>query len=269
VYNRTAMKLVFHEDFLQSDYATDPAASPGRLDGIMRTVRGDLGFYQIVRPEPAGESDLFRAHDGAHVLQIKRNRVLYEMAALAAGGAIKAALLAWGGHPAFAVIRPPGHHASAAYCWGFCFFNNVSVSLLRLFSEKKIQSAFVLDFDLHTGDGNIDILQGRRDGFRVSILNPRSNERRRYLSEVESHLQKLSEADIFVASAGFDQGIDDWGKLLLPQDYRRLGELMAEHSERVCRGRRYALLEGGYNHDVLGDNLDAFCRGFAGGSERP
>jgi acetoin utilization deacetylase AcuC-like enzyme len=262
------MKLVFHQKYLESDYALDPAAAPGRLEGIMETVRRDPGFYQIIRPEAATEDDLFRAHDGAHVLQIKRNRILYQMAALAAGGAILAAQQAWEGHPAFAVIRPPGHHASASYCWGFCYFNNVAVSLLRLFAEKKIGSAFLLDFDLHTGDGNIDILQGRRDGFRVSILNPRSNRRQPYLSEVESYMSKLGEADIFVASAGFDQAIDDWGNLLHPEDYRRLGELMAEFAGKLCRGRRYALLEGGYNHEVLGANLDAFCRGFTGGSER-
>ena len=256
------MELVFHEKYLQSDYATDPAAAPGRLDGILQTLRSDPGFYQIAKPEAAAESDLYRAHDQAHVLQIKRDRKLYEMAALAAGGAITAAELAWQGRPAFAVIRPPGHHASTGHCWGFCFFNNVAVSLLKLFAEGKIGSAFLLDFDLHTGDGNIDILQGRRDGFQVSILNPGANRRQRYLDEVESYLRKLERADIFVASAGFDQGIDDWGKLLYPEDYRRLGELMAAYSKDLCRGRRYALLEGGYNHHALDGNLDAFCRGF-------
>ena len=68
--------------------------------------------------------------------------------------------------------------------------------------------------------------------------------------------------DIFVASAGFDQGYEDWGNLLYPEDYTVLGRLMKEYSEKLCSGRRYALLEGGYNHDVLGINVDAFCEGF-------
>ena len=75
-------------------------------------------------------------------------------------------------------------------------------------------------------------------------------------------MKELPEVDIFVASAGFDQGIEDWGHLLYPEDYQELGRLMKEYSEGICNGRRYALLEGGYNHDVLGINVNAFCKGF-------
>ncbi|MBA7712411.1 hypothetical protein ES703_121385 [subsurface metagenome] len=83
-----------------------------------------------------------------------------------------------------------------------------------------------------------------------------------YIKEVEDYMDNLKDIDIFVASAGFDQGIEDWGHLLYPEDYTKLGSLMKEYSERLCDGWRYALLEGGYNHDVLGKNADAFCQGF-------
>lgn len=257
------MKIIFHEKYYDSDYAGDPAAAPGRLDGIMEILSGNRGRYEIIRPEPAAEEDILRAHGGHHYQQIKSNRRLYELASLAAGGAILAAERAYGGHPSFAVIRPPGHHASADSCWGFCFFNNISISLLRLRAEGKINSAFILDFDLHTGDGNINILENRRDGFKVSILNPMSHDRAGYIKEVKEYLEDLKNIDIFVAAAGFDQGIDDWGNLLYPEDYEELGRLMKEYSEKLCGGRRYAVLEGGYNHDVIGINVDAFCRGFA------
>src|SRR4030042_5263759 len=98
---------------------------------------------------------------------------------------------AYMGNPSFAVIRPPGHHASADSSWGFCYFNNISISLLRLYNDGKIKSAFVLDFDLHTGDGNINILKGRSDGFRVSILNPMAHERDEYIREVEEYMRDL------------------------------------------------------------------------------
>ncbi|HOT46013.1 MAG TPA: histone deacetylase family protein [Spirochaetota bacterium] len=257
------MKIVFHEKYYNSEYAGDPAAAPGRLDGIMEIISGNRERYEVIRPEPALEEDILRAHTGSHVQRIQGNRLLYEMSLLAAGGAILAAERAYGGNPSFAVIRPPGHHASADSCWGFCFFNNISVSLLRLWAEGKIKSAFVLDFDLHTGDGNINILLNRRDGFKVSILNPMSHDRGDYLREVREYMDDLKNIDIFVASAGFDQGIDDWGNLLYPEDYTELGRLMGEYSEKLCGGRRYALLEGGYNHDILGINVDAFCKGFA------
>jgi acetoin utilization deacetylase AcuC-like enzyme len=239
----------------------DPAASSGRIESIMNILENKKDFEFIV-PNPATKEDILRAHGERHYRYIENNSLLYELAALAAGGAILAAEEASKGNPTFAVIRPPGHHASADSCWGFCFFNNMSICLLKLFSEKKIQSAFILDFDLHTGDGNINILKHRNDGFKVKILNPMSSGRANYIKEVENYMQKLEDIDIFAASAGFDQGIEDWGHLLYPEDYTELGSLMKEYSKKLCNGRRFAIFEGGYNHDVLGKNVNAFCQGF-------
>jgi len=254
------MKIVFHEKYYNSNYAMDPAASAGRLEGIMNTLSSNPK-NKILTPVPALKEDILRAHTERHYNYVKREPLLYELAALAAGGAILAAEEAYKGDPNFAVIRPPGHHASADSCWGFCYFNNISISLLKLFSEKKIKSAFVLDFDLHTGDGNINILQHRNNDFRVKILNPDASGRTAYMKEVEEYMKELSNIDIFVASAGFDQGIEDWGHLLHPEDYFELGNLMKEYSTKLCKGRRYALLEGGYNHMVLPKNVESFCNG--------
>ncbi|MHA1932018.1 MAG: histone deacetylase family protein [Promethearchaeota archaeon] len=255
------MKIIFHERYFNSNYARDPAAEPGRLEGIVDLLLKRKNF-EFIEPEPAKKKDILRAHSETHYRDIKRESLLFELAALAAGGSILAAEEAFKGNPTFAVIRPPGHHASADSCWGFCYFNNISVSLLKLFSEGKISSAFVLDFDLHTGDGNINILKNRSDGFKVKILNPNSSGNVNYIKEVENYMQNLKDIDIFVASAGFDQGIEDWGHLLYPEDYIELGRLMKEYSEKLCKGRRYALLEGGYNHNVLPKNVDSFCQGF-------
>lgn len=257
------MKIIFHQRYFNSEYALDPAAKSGRLDKIIEIINQNRDFYEMVEPGPAKDSDILRAHGKAHLENIRQDPLLFELSALAAGGSIMAAEEAFAGEPTFAVIRPPGHHASAGSCWGFCYFNNISISLLKLFSDKKIKSAFVLDFDLHTGDGNLNILENRQDAFTVSILNPMSSDRFEYLEEVESYMKELVDIDIFVASAGFDQGIKDWGQLLHPEDYTELGRLMKVYSEKICDGRRYALLEGGYNHDVLGVNVDAFCMGFA------
>jgi len=255
------MKIIFHERYYNSEYAWDPAASPGRLEGIMDILRRN-DEYEIITPKLATEEDILRAHSKRHIQNIKRDELLFELSSLAAGGAISAAQEGYNGNPTFAVIRPPGHHASADSCWGFCYFNNISISLLKLYSEGKIKSAFVLDFDLHTGDGNINILTNRDDDFKVKILNPDSSGRTGYIKEVKSYMENLKDIDIFIASAGFDQGIDDWGHLLYPEDYFELGKLMKIYSEKLCKGGRYALLEGGYNHNVLPKNVDSFCQGF-------
>ncbi|MBY9014630.1 MAG: histone deacetylase family protein [Candidatus Lokiarchaeota archaeon] len=255
------MKIVFHERYYNSNYAMDPAAAPGRLEGIINVLSINQEFDFVI-PNPATTEDILRAHSERHYNYIHRDSLLFELASLAAGGAILAAEEAYKGNPIFAVIRPPGHHASSDSCWGFCYFNNISVSLLKLYSEGKIKSAFVLDFDLHTGDGNINILTFRNDDFRAKILNPDSSGRTGYIKEVQTYMEELDNIDIFVASAGFDQGIEDWGHLLYPEDYLELGKLMKKYSEKLCEGRRYALLEGGYNHEVLPKNVNSFCQGF-------
>src|SRR4030042_1038407 len=147
------MKIVFHEKYYNSEYAWDPAAASGRLNGIMEIIKENPKDYEIIEPEPCLDEDILRAHSERHLKYLKNDPLLYEISSLAAGGAIFAAQEAYNNNPTFAVIRPPGHHASADSCWGFCYLNNMSISLLRLWAEGKIKSAFVLDFDLHTGDG--------------------------------------------------------------------------------------------------------------------
>ena len=256
------MKIIFHEKFYNSRYAGDPAAAPGRLESIMDYLLSKGDAYEILSPVAATEEDILRAHTKEHFEEIKREKLLYEMSALAAGGAILCAQEAYKGTPSFAVIRPPGHHASASSCWGFCFFNNMSVSLLKLFSEKKIQTAFILDFDLHYGDGNVNILERKKDSFYVDIHNPDASSRSSYIQNVEDHMKRLKNIDIFAASAGFDQGINDWGRLLNAEDYQTIGALMKKYSKKLCNGRRYAIFEGGYYHPDLGKHVDAFCSGF-------
>jgi len=258
------MKIIFHKKYFNSRYADDPAASPGRLESIMTYISQQEGAYEIIEPSPAGTEDILRAHTKAHFDRIKSDPLLFDISSLAAGGAIMSAQEAYNGNPAFAVIRPPGHHASSNACWGFCFFNNMSISLLKLFAENKIKSAFILDFDLHFGDGNVNILENRNDSFRVNILNPDAANRSTYIDDVEQHMKQLRDIDIFAASAGFDQGVKDWGGLLHAQDYKTLGELMKYYSEKLCNGRRYAIFEGGYYHPDLGKHVHAFCCGFRG-----
>jgi len=254
------MKIVFHEKYLEY-YTHDPAAEAGRLEPIIEELRGKAG-YEFVQPEPASEEDILRAHTLGHLQDIKYDTKVHEMALLAAGGAIKAAELGWTGEPAFAAIRPPGHHASSDSCWGFCFYNNISVSLLSLVAREKIKSAFVLDFDLHTGDGNINILGQKRDLIRTKILNPRSDLELNYIDEIAQEFDRAGEFDIIVASAGFDEYEKDWGHKLSTRAYEKIGKLMRKFSDEKTQGRRYALLEGGYYFQDLGKNVFAFCEGF-------
>jgi acetoin utilization deacetylase AcuC-like enzyme len=251
------MNIIFHQAFYDV-YDSDPAAAPGRMEPIIEELE-KYPHYKFITPDPADGEDLLRAHSPEHVESIRRSPVIYNMGILAAGGAIKAAELAFDGNPSFGCIRPPGHHASSDSCWGFCFFNNMAVSLLKLKEDGKIKSAFVLDFDLHQGDGNINILSSR-DGFK--ILNPPGTNEKEYLLEIKTVLEGAGDYDIIAASAGFDEYVKDWGGKLSTRAYQEIGTMMKAFSEKHCRGRRYALLEGGYYYDDLGINIHAFCDGF-------
>lgn len=244
------MDVYFHENFYEV-YAPDPAAAAGRMEAIVEAIAPHVDFQTI---SAASHADLLAAHTAGHIERIRRQG-RYEIAALAAGGAIQAAIAGMQA-PSFALIRPPGHHASADSCWGFCFFNNMAVSLLHLYARGLIERAFVLDFDLHTGDGNVNILGLKR---WVEILNPDAYDRSAYLRQVESALLGV-DADVIAVSAGFDHHVRDWGGLLATDDYRTMGAWVAEAARRNRAGC-FGVLEGGYNDDVLGESVLAFLEG--------
>ncbi|MFX1449657.1 MAG: histone deacetylase family protein, partial [Promethearchaeota archaeon] len=123
-------------------------------------------------------------------------------------------------------------------------------------------SAFVLDFDLHTGDGNINILGMHRSVLKSEILNPISYSEAEYLKEIENKFAGEGKYDIITASAGFDEYVLDWGGKLSTEAYKKIGKMMKDFSEDKCQGRRYALLEGGYYFEDLGKNVFSFCEGF-------
>jgi len=249
------MKIVYHQRY-QEVYASDPAAKAGRIESILSEVSP---HFELVTPEPASIDDIKLIHTNWHIADIQRMRETYEVALLAAGGAIKAAELAINGEPAFGLIRPPGHHASPDSCWGFCFFNNVAISIAKLRVEGKINRAVILDFDLHFGDGTDNIFSRVPE---VVYHHPEGRNRQDFVDGIARYLDK-QRADIIAVSAGFDRHVDDWGGLLTTEDYQTIGKLVKEFSEKVCQGRRYGVLEGGYNHDVLGRNVRAFLDGIS------
>lgn len=250
------MKVIFHRAYTQV-YAHDPAAEPGRMEAICRALEG---AYEFDEPAAATDADLKLCHTNSHIQYVKQhNPSAYSTGKLAVGGAIKAAELAHDGEPTFGLIRPPGHHASSNSCWGFCYFNNMAISIKRLLKEGKIKSAVIVDIDLHYGDGTANILKGSPE---VSYFHPEGYGREEFMKRLSRDLEEASSYDIIALSAGFDRHESDWGRMLKTEDYRRIGELVKAHSLQNCNGRRYGLLEGGYNHDVLGANVRALLEGF-------
>ena len=130
---------------------------------------------------------------------------------------------------------------------------------LAKMSEEKIKSALILDFDLHFGDGTSNTFTGSSS---VSYFHPEATHRNEFLEEVKRCLETKRPYDIIAVSAGFDRHEEDWGGLLKTEDYYTVGDWAKETSLAHCQGRRFGVLEGGYNHSVLGRNVTSFLQGF-------
>lgn len=235
------MKIIYQDDFKDSTYASNPAASAGRIGSILEELEKH-SEYEFVESKTADLEDLKLIHTKSHIEKIKRrSELLFRMAKLAAGGSIRAAEISYEGEPTFALIRPPGHHASPNSAWGFCYFNNMGIAIERLRKDNKLDSAYILDFDLHTGDGNINSLESKSG---IKILNPRSGEREEYLQEIRQDLEESSGYDIVGVSAGFDEHVEDWGGKLTTEDYQEIGKQVKKFAKKECQGRRFAILEG-------------------------
>jgi acetoin utilization deacetylase AcuC-like enzyme len=254
------MKIVYSKKFANR-YTANPVENPdrSRLPAELLRMEG----YDLVVPFPASIYDIRRVHGREHI-ELVRAKGLYDAAALAAGGAIFAAELSMIGEPAFALIRPPGHHASANRAWGMCFFNNMAIAINKI--RPKAKRVLIIDIDLHFGDGTVSIFRGDHD---IKVVNPGSVDINfDYLSlDVQGYLKQVEAAfqgfdyDLIGVSAGFDTYIKDWGGLLDTGDYETIGNLIAKGSQK-CQGRRFAVLEGGYHSD-LGLNIKSFIKGFA------
>ncbi len=245
------MKIVFHEKY-KLVYTYAPASKAGRIENILEALKG----YEFIQPEPAAEDDLLLVHTKSLIDSVKGDELVFEVASLAAGGAIKAAELALS-EPSFGLIRPPGHHAGRDFNGGFCFFSNMAIAITKLMQQKKINKALIVDIDLHYGNGTYDVLGSNEN---VIFVNMVCQERQKYLAELKERLEKAKNYDIIGVSAGFDTYEKDWGRSLKTEDYNTIGSMIKE-TAKSRKGRRFALLEGGYYLPHLGKNVKSFLKG--------
>ena len=253
--------IYFHEDFLES-YAADPAASPGRLDPALNELRAK---YPFQRPSQASDETVLRVHTPRHLRRVaSAGEKLYHTALLSLGAVREASQSALERETAFALCRPPGHHAGKDYSWGFCYFNNIAASVAELLVNEQAQHAVIVDFDLHYGDGTADIFQGQSN---VDFWHSRQSHPPDFIHSLQSFLEGKS-ADVLAVSAGFDRHEDDWGSMLSTEDYRKIGSILGEFAENCCGGRVFAALEGGYNPSTLAKSIQAFLIGMEEGKEQ-
>ena len=244
-------QLIFHEKFY-NEYTFDPAAKLGRMESIIK----EFSDFEVLTPSLALEDDILLVHTEDHLVRVRNDLdEAYSIALLSVGGALLAADYALKHQPMFAVIRPPGHHASPDGFWGFCYFNNLAIAV----RHAALKNTIIIDFDLHFGDGSSNTFVNDHEVNYYSCEGATSES---LISNMEKFLSQQKDVDLLAVSAGFDRHLDDWGGLLSTEDFFTIGKILKSFDENKCANRRFACLEGGYNHNVLGKNVRAFIDGF-------
>jgi acetoin utilization deacetylase AcuC-like enzyme len=209
----------------------------------------------------------------------------YSAALASANCALSAAeLIVSGEHVAFALCRPPGHHAGKDYAGGYCFINNAAVAANQLSSKGKVA---LLDIDYHCGNGTQDIFYERDDvltisihadpnfeyphywgyadetgagagtGFHKNFPLEKGTDDARYLMTLEEALSLVRkfEPNHLVVSAGMDIYAEDpLGTIKVTTDgIRRIGKQIA-----LLDLPTVIIMEGGYANEVLGKNVVTF-----------
>ncbi|NVK38536.1 MAG: histone deacetylase family protein [Gammaproteobacteria bacterium] len=210
----------------------------------------------------------------------------------AAGSGIQAIDLVTSGQyqNAFCAIRPPGHHAEPNKTMGFCFVNNVALAAQYALSKANINKVLIFDFDVHQGNGTIEIFKDRDDVMVISsfqhpyypnshwniksenIINipieaeTASTQFRRLVEPKVIKAASMFKPDLILISAGFDAHTDDpMGELdLIEDDYYWLTKLTMSLAKDHSQGRIISMLEGGYNLEALANSAHEHVRALTG-----
>jgi len=274
------MKLIYNKIFLEHDTGNHPE-NKERLKY----------FYDLKDSEiKNGEEFIELVHSKDYINQIKEcssngisidpdtilSKRSYEVSCYAVGASIKAAE-----EEGFALVRPPGHHACYNRAMGFCIFNNMAIVVKHLVNQGK--KVFVLDFDLHHGNGTQSILENEKNAFYFSLhqspLYPGTGlmSGKNYINiplkvgtEDEEYIKVLNgrlipalerfNPDVIGVSAGFDSYIKDY-RYMNPMGGFRLTRKSYEEIDKITkRHKRFFLLEGGYNPLSIKEGVEVFIR---------
>ncbi len=231
------------------------------------------------------------------------SRESYQTALLAAGGVLTAvqAVIDGDANNAFAIVRPPGHHALPNRAMGFCFFNNLAIAANWLVKVRGLKRVMIVDWDVHHGNGTQEMFYespevlytsihqfphypgtgslheigyGPGTGYTINMPMPAEFGDAEYLRVFDRLIMPMGRhfrPEFILVSAGFDCHFRD------PLAQMRVSELgfaaMARRVNRLaaecCGGKMVAALEGGYDLEAIADSGRAVIEEFGRDADEP
>lgn len=260
-------------------------------------VSGLLDHLAPIKPRYATEDELARFHDRGYIARIKKlsaenggdassltpfGRGSFEIGQLSAGGCMAAfdAVIEGKTANAYALVRPPGHHAIRDLGLGFCLFGNAVIAIMHAQAVHKLGRVATVDWDVHHGNGTQaafydrnDVLtisihqdnlfpansgglqetgEGKGNGFNLNIPMPPGSGDGAYIAAFEQvvipALQRYK-PELIVVPSGFDgSGVDPLGRMMITSDgYRAMARMLMNAAADLCGGRIVMTHEGGYS----------------------
>jgi acetoin utilization deacetylase AcuC-like enzyme len=293
--------------------------SPRRLEAIHAMLDRNAGLSLTrIEPRPATRAEIEAVHApeyfgylaataGREFASLDGDTAAtartFETALLAAGGVIEAAEAVRRGdvRNAFALVRPPGHHAESNRAMGFCFFNNVAVAAEHLIRAGGLRRILIADWDLHHGNGTQHSFYSRRDvlffsthqsplypgtgswdeighaqgeGFTVNVpLRPgkTDGDYRFIYRHLLGPIAEAYEPEFILVSAGFDIGQGDpLGSMRVSADgFAALTVELKTLADSLCGGRLLLVLEGGYDAAALAEGVHSSLLHLSGRTASP
>ena len=292
------MALGIVTDPVFQDHDTGPyhCETSRRLEAIDQALaawagRDRLTFLPL---RPATEEEILRAHTSSHLSRVastKGQEVMldpdtaasprsFEVALLAAGSLVDLCDAALGGDvdQGFALVRPPGHHATENRAMGFCLFNNVAIAATHLLEARGLERVLIVDWDVHHGNGTEDIFYsshnvlyfsthqfpfypgtgsvksmgaGAGAGYTMNVPLRSGQGDDQYLRIYEDLLVPVAreyQPQFILVSAGFDPHREDplGGMSVSAAGFGALAGIVKDLADELCPGRLVLTLEGGY-----------------------